>query len=71
MIQSVERKGDEIRMRFHEQTPVSPAKLMEIVQSQHQVAFQPDGVLRLQIKDGHGDLLKNVEKILLELQPES
>jgi transcription-repair coupling factor (superfamily II helicase) len=71
MIQSVERKGDEIRMRFHAQTPVSPEKLMEIVQSERRVAFQPDGVLRLQFKDGHGDLLKNVEKILLELQPES
>ena len=70
MIQTVERKGDEIRMRFHEQTPVSPQKLMQIVSGQRGAAFQPDGVLRMQVKDGGGNLLRDVENILLELQPE-
>ncbi len=71
MIQSVERKGDELRMRFHDQTSVSPEKLMQIVKRQRGVTFQPDGVLRMQVKDGAGDLLQHVENILLELQPES
>jgi transcription-repair coupling factor (superfamily II helicase) len=71
MIQTVERKGGEIRMRFHEQTPVNPQRLMEIVRQKHGVAFQPDGVLRMQVNDGGGDILKDVENILLELQPES
>ena len=71
MIHSVERKGGEIRMRFHEQTPVSPERLMEIIKVQRGVAFQPDGVLRMQVRDGGGDLLKDVENILLELQPQS
>jgi transcription-repair coupling factor (superfamily II helicase) len=71
MIQTVERKGGEIRMRFHEQTPLNPQVLMEIIKSQRGVAFQPDGVLRMRITDSEGDLLKDVENILLELQPES
>ena len=71
MIQTVERKGSEIRMRFHEQTPVSPQRLMEIIKVQRGVAFHPDGVLRMQVKDGGGDLLRDVENILLELQPQS
>jgi transcription-repair coupling factor (superfamily II helicase) len=71
MIQTVERKGGEIRMRFHEQTPVTPQRLMEIIKAQRGVAFQPDGFLRMQVRDGSGDLLKDVENILLELQPPS
>ncbi len=71
MIQSVERKGDEVRMRFHDQTPVSPEKLMQMVKRQRHIAFQPDGILRMQVKDGAEDLLQHVENILLELQPES
>jgi transcription-repair coupling factor (superfamily II helicase) len=69
MIHTVERKGAEIRMRFHEQTPVTPERLMEIIKDQRGVAFQPDGVLRMQITDGSGDVLKDIENILLELQP--
>jgi transcription-repair coupling factor (superfamily II helicase) len=71
MIQTVERKGTEIRMRFHEQTPVNPQRLMEIVGRQRGVAFRPDGELRMQVKDCGGDILKDVENILLELRPES
>jgi len=71
MIQTVERKGSEVRMRFHEQTPVSPQRLMEIIKGRREVVFQPDGVLRMQVEDGSGDLLKDVENILLELQPQS
>ena len=71
MIQTVERKGAEIRMRFHEQTPVSPERLMEIIKERRGVAFQPDGVLKMQVKDGSEDVLKDVENLLLELQPGS
>jgi transcription-repair coupling factor (superfamily II helicase) len=70
-IHTVERKGAEIRMRFHEQTPVNPERLMEIIKNQRGVAFQPDGVLRMQVAGGSGDVLKDLENILLELQPGS
>ena len=71
MIQTVERKGAEIRLRFHQQTPVTPERLMEIIKEQRGLAFQPDGVLKLQVTDGTGDVLKEVENLLLELQPGS
>jgi len=71
MIQTVERKGAEIRMRFHDRTPVSPERVMEIIKVQRGVAFQPDGVLRMQLTDSSGDVLKDVENLLLELQPGS
>ena len=71
MIQTVERKGAEIRLRFHQQTPVTPERLMEIIKEQRGLAFQPDGVLKLQVTDGNGDVLKEVENLLLELQPGS
>lgn len=71
LVQTVERKGDEVRMRFHEQTPVSPEKLMQIVKGRRGIAFQPDGVLRMQVQDGGRDLLRQVENILMELRPES
>lgn len=70
MIQTVERKGSEVRMRFHEQTPASPQRLMEIIKERRGFVFQPDGVLRMHVEDGSADLLKDVENILLELQPQ-
>ncbi|MEJ2006972.1 MAG: transcription-repair coupling factor [Acidobacteriota bacterium] len=69
LVQTVERKGNEVRMRFHEQTPVSPEKLMQMVKAQRGIAFRPDGVLRMQVQNGGRELLQQVENILLELHP--
>jgi transcription-repair coupling factor (superfamily II helicase) len=71
LIQSVERKGNELRMRFHEQTPVNTDKLMQMVSAKRGFALQPDGILRVQAQDGGQDVLKHIENILLELQPQS
>ncbi len=69
LIQTIERKGDEIRLRFHEQTPVRPEKLMQIVKTRRGFSFQPDGVLRVPVRNGGSEVLKDVENILLELRP--
>jgi transcription-repair coupling factor (superfamily II helicase) len=71
LVQTIERKGDEIRFRFHEQTPVNPEKLMQIVKTRRGFSFQPDGVLRVPVRNGGPDVLKDVENILLELRPGS
>jgi len=71
LVQTVERKGDEVRMRFNEQTPVNPAKLMQMVKTHRGMTFQPDGVLRMRVQNGGRDVLREVENILLELQPGS
>ncbi len=70
LVQTVERKGGEVRMRFHEQTPVNTRKLLEMVSTRHGMVLQPDGILRVRANDGGRNILKEVENILMELQPQ-
>jgi transcription-repair coupling factor (superfamily II helicase) len=68
LVQTIDRKGDEILMRFHDQTPVSPEKLKGLIEAQRATAFRPDGVLRMRLPKHGTDVLEQVENVLLELQ---
>jgi len=48
LVQSIEREKDGIAIKFHENTPVSPQKVVEIVSSNSGLTVTPNGVLKLQ-----------------------
>jgi transcription-repair coupling factor (superfamily II helicase) len=68
LVQSVERKADEIWLRFHQQAPVDPAKLTHWVRRHPHTSLRPDGVLRFRV-DGSGDVLARIQDVLQELRP--
>ncbi len=68
LVQTVERKDEEIRLRFHDQTPVSPEKLKRLLAARREAAFHPDGLLRIRLPKRGTDILEHVQNLLLELQ---
>jgi transcription-repair coupling factor (superfamily II helicase) len=69
LVQTVERKGDEIWMKFHEQAPVDPQRLTQWVRRRREATFRPDRVLRFRVRERNGNLLAQVQNILQELRP--
>jgi transcription-repair coupling factor len=69
LVQSIERKADEIWMRFHEQTPVDPARVTTFVRRRKEASLRPGGVLRFALRGGEAKTLEEVQNVLRELQP--
>jgi transcription-repair coupling factor (superfamily II helicase) len=67
-VQTIERKGDEIVMRFHAQAPMDPGKLTQFVRRRRDASFRPDGLLRFGLRERDGDLLDQVQNVLQELR---
>jgi transcription-repair coupling factor (superfamily II helicase) len=70
LVQTVERKADEIWMKFHEQTPVDPQRLTQFVRRRREASFRPDRVLRFRVREREGSLLAQVQNVLQELHPQ-
>jgi transcription-repair coupling factor (superfamily II helicase) len=70
LVQTVERKADEIWMKFHEQTPIDPQRLTQFVRHRREASFRPDRVLRFRVRDREGGLLAQIQNVLQELHPQ-
>jgi len=68
LIQSVERKADELWVRFHPQSPVDPERLTRFVRRRRESSLRPDGILRFRLASKDGDLLERIQNALQELQ---
>jgi transcription-repair coupling factor (superfamily II helicase) len=68
LVQQIERKGDEIWMKFHEEAPVDPQRLAQLIRRRRDSSFRPDRVLRFHLRERDGNLLTQVQNVLQELQ---
>jgi transcription-repair coupling factor (superfamily II helicase) len=70
-IASIERKGDQIAVKFHEETTVSPERVVQVVRGDGGRRLDPAGVLWLKVergaREGEG-VIEQVRKVLLQLQ---
>lgn len=69
-VAAVERRGDRIAVRFHEQTPVEPQRIVELVRQGNNLRLDPAGVLWLRAERNGRNLAQQVTNLLLQLQPE-
>jgi transcription-repair coupling factor (superfamily II helicase) len=67
LVQTVERKGEEIWIKFHEQAPVDSERLAQFVRRRREASFRPDRVLRFRGREREGNLLTQVQNVLQEL----
>jgi len=65
-VQSIERKLDEIWMRFHEPALVDSQKLTAFLRRHPEARFRPDGVLRFRLGQ-NGNLIERLQNVLQEL----
>jgi transcription-repair coupling factor (superfamily II helicase) len=68
LVQTVERKGAEIWVRFHEQAPVDAAKLAQFVRRHRGAQLRPDGTLRFQARAAEPDLPGQIANALREVR---
>ena len=75
LVQSIERKADELWVKFHHDAPVGAEKLQQFMRRHKEAALRPDGVLRFRLglraqpgaQDGESDLPRKIQVILQEL----
>jgi transcription-repair coupling factor (superfamily II helicase) len=72
LVASLERKGESVAVKFHEQTPVQPEQLVRVVRSSRGMRLYPTGVLWLPAgraeRRGEGGVTESVRNVLLQLQ---
>ena len=68
LVHSIERKEDEVWLRFHAQAPVDPQKLTQFLRRRRDASFRPDGVLRFRLTSADGDPPGQIQNALQELQ---
>ena len=69
-VETLDKRGHAVLLKFHPQTRMNPEKLMRLVQNEEGAQFTPAGVLRLPLKPvtDTGHLLAQVKRYLVELQ---
>ena len=66
-ISSVERRGNEVALKFHPTTPVKPERLVELVRKQKGTRLAPSGVLTVSLDHGTKSTAQTIRNILLPL----
>ncbi|HEV2426316.1 MAG TPA: transcription-repair coupling factor [Terriglobia bacterium] len=66
--QSIERKGDEIWIRFHTLSPVDTDKLRQFMRRHREAVLRPDGSLRFRARAQDSTLLAELDATLHELR---
>ena len=69
-ISMVERQGNRLAIRFHAETPLDPARLVEVIRSRQHIRLDPSGVLWMEISRGEA-VARALRNVLLGLQGQS
>ncbi|HEY2645413.1 MAG TPA: transcription-repair coupling factor, partial [Candidatus Acidoferrales bacterium] len=68
MISSIERRANEVAIKFHPETPLSPENLVKFIRSQKEgLRLDPSGTLWMRL-DRRGRVAESVRNVLLPLQ---
>ena len=70
-VASIERRGTQVAVKFHEETPVPPERLVKVVRSMKGLRLDPAGVLWIEIERGAGRVAESIRNVLLQLEAES
>jgi transcription-repair coupling factor (superfamily II helicase) len=66
-ISTVERQGNRVAVRFHPETPLDPATLVQVVRSRNGIRLDPSGVLWMETSRGE-PVVGSLRNVLLGLQ---
>jgi transcription-repair coupling factor (superfamily II helicase) len=69
-VASIERRAAQVAVKFHEETPVPPERLVNVVRSMRGLRLDPAGVLWIEIERGAGRVAESIRNVLLRLEAE-
>jgi transcription-repair coupling factor (superfamily II helicase) len=68
LVATVDRKGDQIAIKFYEDTPVGPERIVKMIHKRKDMRLDPSGVLWIGWKSSKGTAMDAVRNVLLQLQ---
>ncbi len=69
LVASIERRGDQVSVKFYDETPVTPEKLVRVIRDRRGMKLDPSGVLWFDWKSNGDGVSEASRKVLLQLQP--
>jgi transcription-repair coupling factor (superfamily II helicase) len=67
-VASVDRRGDQVAIKFYDDTPLGPERLVKLIRKRRDMRLDPSGVLWLGWKAEKGGPMGAVRNVLLQLQ---
>ena len=67
-VASIERRGEQVAVRFHDETPIKPEKLVRVIRGRRGMRLDPRGVLWFDWKSDKDGVAAATQKLLLQLQ---
>jgi transcription-repair coupling factor (superfamily II helicase) len=68
LVATVDRKGDQIAIKFYDDTPVGPERIVRMIHKRKDMRLDPSGVLWISWKSSKGTAMDAVRNVLLQLQ---
>lgn len=68
LVASIDRRGDQAGIKFYNDTPLGPERLVKLVRKRPDLRLDPSGVLWINWKAGQGGPMGAVRNVLLQLQ---
>ena len=68
-VASIDRRNDQVGVKFYDDTPLGPERLVKLVRKRPDLRLDPTGVLWINWKAGQGGPMGAVRNVLLQLQP--
>ncbi len=67
-VASIDRRGDQVAIKFYDDTPLGPERLVKLIRKRRDMRLDPNGVLWLGFKGDKGGAMGAVRNVLLQLQ---
>ena len=69
LVSSVERSGDRLAIKFYDETPVKPERVVKLIRAKKGMRLDPSGVLWIDVRHAEGGAVEAARNVLLQLQP--
>jgi len=68
LVASVDRRGDQVAIKFYDDTPLGPERLVKLIRKRRDMRLDPSGVLWVGWKGDKNGVMAAVRNVLLQLQ---
>jgi transcription-repair coupling factor (superfamily II helicase) len=69
LVASIERRGDQLAIKFHDETPVKPERVVKLLRAKKGLRLDPTGLLWVAAPRERESVTQAARNVLLQLQP--
>jgi transcription-repair coupling factor (superfamily II helicase) len=68
LVATIDRRGDQLAIKFYEDTPLGPERLVKLIGKRRDMRLDPAGMLWLDWKRKETSPMEAAKKVLMQLQ---